>query len=108
MHPDDTVTPGDDLLVLAANRVELDEWPTDTRAVPDLLVDLLGVAHQLRAEADALAGRASARLNDLGLVARPCRICGGLFADKVGRRPRLYCRVQCELDSQTQAYRQRA
>jgi len=108
MRPNDTVTPGDDLLVLAANRVDLDQWPTDSRAVPDLLIDLLAVADRLRAEADALAGQASARLADLGLVARTCRICGRLYAVRVGRKPRLYCRVQCELDSQTQAYRQQA
>lgn len=107
MHTDTTATPGDDLWDLAGQRADLQQLPTDDRATPDALIDLLAVANQLRAEADTMAVRLSARLADLGLVARSCRICGQLFADRAGRRPRLYCRVQCELDSQTLAYRQR-
>lgn len=107
MHPDDTVTPGDDLLALAAKRADLDVWPTEPRAVPDALIDLLDAAHRIRMEADALGAQVSARLLALGLLARACRICGRLYAVKAGRKPRLYCRPQCELDSQTAAYRQR-
>lgn len=107
MHPDPIATPGDDLRALAAQRADLGEWPTDPRAVPDALLDIFTVAQRLQAEADALAAQASARLRDLGLVAKACRICGSLYLVKVKVRPRLYCRVQCELDSQTLAFRQR-
>jgi len=98
---------GDDLVAAAVERAYQGILPVDIRASPDTLIDLLAAVYRLEIEAMILADELSAHLDDLGFTPQACRICGRLFACRTGRRPRLYCRPQCELGSKTSAFRQR-